>query len=505
MMSQTVRHQAERLGTLRHRLERRLERSRHLRQLLLLLASGAGVMLVLAPPALFLASAGAGLWLGSHSQGPLDWFLVEVCTAVALFTGLLSVQLFFIHPARPPGLALDEADAPDITSMTRRRIDHFRAGTVDDILLTTDAELEMRTTPTLPLPFRHRHTLCLGAPLLHFLSREQFRLALAGCVAAAARTRQGVSGRALQSLYDWPLIAAAFGSSRLLVARLLRRPLNLVAGLVGTLGSELQEQQEQFPFRWIQKQAGEDRAADYLAALVVARAFLIDCYWPMVYKATERCARPVVKPFSHFGLLLEKLLDEAEARQWLLQAQSGHGGAPDTKELLATLDIDYLHWHGLPERSAIQTLFDSNDILKRLDQYWQASVQEEWQRRYDGFQNDRKRFERLHARWQAEGLDGRSVLNYIRLAARFIDREKALATFSDIYQANANEPQVCFSCGREMLRMGFLQAGQAALQRAAELDSSLSNQAHALINGRQPPALEEHDGEPHASRLSKAG
>jgi hypothetical protein len=222
---------------------------------------------------------------------------------------------------------------------------------------------------------------------------------------------------------------------------------------------------------------------EYLASQVVASSFLDQQYWPMIFKASERCPTPVVKPFSHFELILERILTEDTAKRWLLQAQASrdvrHLGLRD---LLAVLGIDHLQWSKLPERNAFHAIFKSKAILKNLDQYWQTMVTSEWNERHTGFRKEKTRFDKLQKRAQLQNLRGDSALHYIQLATSFLDKEESIAVFLSTYKGNLDDAEICYASGREMLACGYSEVGYEALQRASELDSSLALRAHALIN-----------------------
>jgi len=180
--------------TLRKQLQRLAMRSPALGKAGLLLVHAAGCLLMLAPPLVLVASAGGALYLSTNIQGPLDWFLIEVQLALGLLGAYLSAQLFALRPEQPQGVAAIEEQAPELFSMLARRAAHFKMRPVKHVLITSKAELRVVASPVLPLPILHRYSLCVGAPITFFLSRDQFRLALAGAVAATAENQSRLSG-----------------------------------------------------------------------------------------------------------------------------------------------------------------------------------------------------------------------------------------------------------------------------------------------------------------------
>ena len=479
----------------RKKLTRMIARSSRVRYLLLSLTNVSGCILMLSPLITLAAASTSAVYLFNRIQGPLDWFLVEVLGAVCLFSAYLSIQLALTRPQASLGAPIRQDQAPELFSMLERRVTHFRIRPISALVLTPDAELKIQATPKWPVPLIHSYTLCTGAPLLFFLSPGQFRLALAGAIATTAHTQRNWTGWLIQASEDWPIIVATLEQRASLLAKILLKPMAWIAGTAHTFSRGLRTDREQIQSRWVLENTEERNAIEYLSNQVIAGAFLEKQYWPMIYKAAERCPTPVVKPFSHLELLLERLLNERSARRWLLQAQShsGTNSQLDLRDLLAELNIDHLNWSQLPEKNAFHDLFSSTAVLKHLDTHWQAIIEPEWKRRHTSFQSDRLRFEKLQARARQQGLRGESALRYVKLAGRFMDKEKAVAIYQDMYRANLDDARLSFASGCEMLKSGHLQEGCEALQRAADLDNSLANRAHALINEHRHAWVHKND------------
>jgi len=480
----------------RKKIIQMVHRSNGVQMLLLSLTNVFGCLLMLSPLLTLAAASASAVYLFNHIQGPLDWFAVEVLGAVSLFSGYLSIQFYCTRPEAPLGVRIAPEQAPDLFSMLERRVTYFGVRSINAVELTPDAELSIHATPKWPVPLFHTYTLRTGAPLLFFLSPGQFRLALAGAIATTTQIQRSWTGWLIKAAEDWPFIVSALEKRTSLLSKLLLKPVAWIARTAHTLSATLRAENLQIQSRWVLENTEEQNAMAYLSNQVVANAFLNKQYWPMIYKAAERCPTPVVKPFAHFELLLEKLLSERSARRWLLHAQSHSSSTsnqPDLRDLLAELNIEHLSWSQLPEKKAFHDLFTSTDILKNLDTHWQALIEPEWNRKHASFQNDRLRFEKLQSRAQQQGLRGDSALRYVKLAGKFMDREKAVAIYHKMYQTNLNDANLCFTSGYEMLKSGDLRKGCEALQRAAELDNSLANRAHALINEHRHAWINKND------------
>jgi len=473
---------------------RSYERSSSLHLVLLILANSVGCALMLSPVILLVSASATSLYMLNHIDGPLDWFLVVVMGAISLFCGILSIQLYHSRPGTPSGVRIDKKAAPLLFSMLERRISHFGIKPIDHVILTPRAELIIQATPNWPIPFFHKYKLCVGAPSLFFISPGQFRLALAGAFAATTRRQNSMLGWVVQASDDWATIIEFLEDRPTLYAKLFLKLATGISEFTEKLSTELRADLQQIQSRWVLENTDENNAMEYLANQVVASSFLDQQYWPMIFEAAERCPTPVLKPFSHFELILERILTEDTAKRWLLQAQASrdvrHMGLRD---LLAVLDIDHLQWSKLPERNAFHAIFKSNAILKILDQYWQTMVTSEWDERHTGFRKEKTRFDKLQKRAQLQNLRGDSALHYIQLATSFLDKEKSIAVFLSTYKGNLDDAEICYASGREMLACGYSEVGYEALQRASELDSSLALRAHALIHEHKQAWLTQGD------------
>jgi hypothetical protein len=484
--------------------KRLLNRSEQIRTTTLVLANSAGCLLMLAPGLMLVSASAGAIYTYQHIQGPLDWFIFECLLGVVAFSAYLTWNLSKIHPEQPEGIELNPEQSPELFRMLDRRCRHFRIKPVTRVNLVTGTECRIVATPHMAAPVYHRYTLCVGSPALFFLSKGQFRLGLAGAVAVAAQRKASLSGWLDQAASDWPLIIHALQNSDTLLSRLLLEPVSWLAKHIEELSAQTRADLQQQQSRWVLDNSDEQTTTDYLANNLVAAAFLDKQYWPMIFKAAERCPTPVVKAFSHLPLLLGKTLNKQHAERWLIEAQTfGQQHKTGVRDLLAELRLDHLTWQGLPAESAFNSLFSNRDVLKQLDQYWQNSIEPEWRKAHANYKNQETRFNHLKSRAEAQGLRGESALNFIKLVPRFVENQAATALYKDVFNSNNDDAKVCFACGLALLRANAGTAGTNALQRAANLDPVLEKRARALINEHRNAWVEETPSHQHPT-LSQA-
>lgn len=347
-----------RLQAITRTVQRTVERIPGLRLALLVGLNTAGCLLLLTPLLTLLGLTAAAIVITNNIQGPLDWFLIELCTSISLVAAWICFQFYSMRPEDADGVTVEAHREARLFPMLERRLAHFRLRPFDTIKLATDTELKVLATPRWPLPLLHTHTLSIGAPLLFFITESQFRLVLAGAIAAGARRRFSPADWALQAAQDWPVIIQTLQQHPGLASRLLLPVASWIAAGNKALGYAPDETTLHAQTQWILDHTDEETTRELLSCQVLANSF-VDCqYWPMILKGAEHCPQPVVRPFSHFDLLLKGTFTEDAARRWLLRAQAGCGSTPHMlQNLLADLGLDFLQCPTLPERNAFERIF----------------------------------------------------------------------------------------------------------------------------------------------------
>lgn len=479
-----------RLGRPRRTIQQAAHRHESVRLGLLLIANSLCGLAVISPILVTIAAFAGAIQTYEHRAGPLDLFFIEALTATGLVAAFISLQLLRIRPSAPPGIRIKKSDAGELYGILGRRVGHFKTPPVNGVVVSTDSRICIVSTPRWLLPLAQYNELRVGFPLLYFLSPAQFRLALASVMFSFAYKQHHWRGWLAQAISDWPKILDALKDKNNLASRLLQKPVLWTIRVNETLGQELIDECCQKEILWLQQHSDDDSASDFLAIQIVTDTFLEKRYWPMIFKATERCPTPVVKPFAHFEWLLEKLLNVEDTKRWLLQTQVSKNRK--IRDTLAALSIDHIRWPGLPSVSSMATLMHSSQLSKQLDALWREQIQPKWNDMYHEFQIEKKRFEQLDQRAQRQHLRGRSALHYVELAGRFVKKEHLSKIYLSVCQGNQDDASVCFACGEKLLTTSAANDGIAALERAAELDQGYSRRARVLINQHKQAEFDPH-------------
>lgn len=478
-----------RRGTrLRDRLAGLGERVPLLRSLWLAGLAGAGDLALLGVPVFALANTAGFFWMLSVASSPASWLLVELFGAQAALGLLLGAHQLLTAPAPPAGVEIGRDRAPLLFELVERRLAQYHLPRVDHIRLTTDAALRWVATPRRILPGANRHTLCIGLPLLFFLSDKQFHALLRSTLAQWDWRQRPLDTWIRRRAAGWARFSEACAAPvGLPGAALLTRPVQAFARLLGARAAETVDRLDLVRDACTREVLDDEQLLALLAAEAVCAAYLEHRFWPMIEAAAERTPEPVLKPFSNFGVFLERMLCREEADRWLLRtlaqpaSQARHHCG--LRHRLDVLGYQRLHWPGLPEQTAFHALFghQARSTAQELDRWWQGRVRDEWRARYACFHAEQSRFRRLHEAAARAPLSGARARDYVKLADRFLSPADALQAVRTAWLNNQGDPALCFDCGRRLLVAGDEQ-GVAAIETAIQIDQAWANEGAALIS-----------------------
>ncbi len=463
------------------------ERAPLLRTLWLTALAAAADGVLLAIPLFALLNSAGFVWMLSTASSPAGWLLAELSGVQAVLGLLASADLLLTRPPLPQGVELRRAQAPALFGLIDRRTAQYRLAPVDRVLLTTDSDIRWIATPRRILPGTHRHTLCVGLPLLFFLSHKQFRARLHSTLGQWYAYRNPLDTYIRRRAADWVQFAAMYGERRLPAAWLLRRPVTAFARLFARHSAELCRNLDLVRDDCAREVLDDEQLLALIAAETVCAGYLDNRFWPMIRAAAERTPDPVLKPFSNFAVFLDRLLCREDAARWLLQALAQSASEAQAhcglRHRIGVLGYSQLSWSGMPGKPAFHALFDdrATGVTRALDGFWQNQVRGEWAGRYRQFQADKTRFRQLHEQAARQVLSGRRARDYVRLAERFLAQDEAVAVLRRLFINNQGDAALCFECGRRLLAAGDEQ-GVAALETAMQINQAYANEGAALIS-----------------------
>ncbi|HHO69206.1 MAG TPA: hypothetical protein ENK12_09250 [Gammaproteobacteria bacterium] len=473
---------------LRDRLAGLGDRVPLLRSLWLAGLAGAGDLALLGVPAFALLNTAGFFWMLSAASSPASWLLVEIFGAQAALGLLLGAHQLLTRPVPPAGVEVSRDRAPLLFELVERRLAEYHLPRVDHIRLTTGAELRWVETPRRILPGASRHTLCIGLPLLFFLSDKQFHALLRSTLAQWDWRQHPLDTWIRRRAACWAQFSRACETpARLPGAALLARPVQSFARLLGEQAAETVDSLDLVRDNHTREVLDDEQLLALLAAETVCAAYLDQRFWPMIDAAAERTPEPVLKPFSNFGVFLERMLCREEADRWLLRALAQSASRArqhcGLRHRLEVLGYNQLRWPGLPGQAAFHALFgeQGRTTARELDRFWQDQVREEWRDRYQSFRAEQSRFRRLHEAAARAPLTGARARDYVKLAPRFLASEEALQALRTAWLNNQGDPALCFECGRRLLAAGDEQ-GVAAVETAMQIDQAWANEGAALIS-----------------------
>ncbi len=407
--------------------------------------------------------------------------------SLTLFLVWTCIDLWRLKAERPAGVEITRRDAPELFDMLARRSSKFGAGEIHHVLLTRDAHIRVIRTPTNGFLLRHDNTLCLGVPLLHMLTRNQFRVALRCAIGQFAQHKDPNLGEMVSLRDNWNRYHHVLRQRKSPGSWLLQAFVAWYNPFFQQLSVEAAKQHALKYDQYAIEVIKDIEVLAMIAAEEVTEAYLNQCFWPMLMKTADRQPNPTVRPFSNFEPILQSSLLKQDAEHWLVKSitapEQDQSPTPSLKERLDALGYSQLHFFSLPEDSAIHYLLGRkmNTVLKKMDQEWRTEINDSWRQRHLQFRNEKERFEKLHNQFHTDTLEGEAAFKYARLAKKYLPRQEALEVYTRLAERNKTHADVVFQMGALLLEAGEIQ-GLKIIEQAISLDKSHAPRASAIIS-----------------------
>ena len=451
------------------------------------LVAGLGLAFLYALPLLAL---GSGLLTAGLLWSPSFSWTSPLVLATGTATLLLAwacLELWKLRPEPPKGVAVGPHDAPQLYAMIKRRVRKFAAPDIDRVLLTRSAHFEVITTPGNGFLSRHEHSLCLGVPLLHMLSRKQLRVALHCAIGQHAGVADPRTRRLVRLRQDWEQCSQALHGRVSPGAWLLRAFAAWYHPLLQRWSNAVARQHALLHDQYAIALVKDIEVLAIIAAEEVCGAYLEQCFWPLLMKTADRKPNPTIRPFSNFEPILRSTLQQQDAQRWLLKALTVRDEVEDPCPTLAqrldALGYTQLHFFALPEDVAMTVLHGRRlqEMLQELDQQWRSEINPVWRARHQAFRDEQSRFDQLHERFQANLLEGPAAFSYARLVSRFLPDEQCIHIYKTLLERDQDSPEVLFEMGKLLLDMGEI-SGVEAIEQAIGLDKAYVSRASAVLS-----------------------
>lgn len=431
----------------------------------------------------------SGYWLGSLLQSGGHWSGIEQLILGLSSLSLIwaSAELFLLQPNRPQGVKIPVRSAAELFAMIDRRVAKFHAPKIESVLLTQDCSIRVIRTPSNGFLISHHNTLCIGAPLLFVLNRDQFRVALRCAIGEFSSQKDPNLGELVNLRESWQRYEQALQNRRSPGAWLLRAFVAWYNPLFQPLSAEAARRHALSRDLYATEVIKDIDVLSMIAAEQVGQQFLEKRFWPTLLKAAERYPKPNARPFSDFEALIRRTLVKQEAERWIIQqltmVEYPNSDLPTLSTRIATLGYNQLHFIALPEEPAVYAVLgtDLEPLLKRLDQQWRDRVRKRWQHLYREGQREKQRFERLHERFTEHRLEGEAAIKYARMARKYLPTEAAIDALKGLMERNPSDAEVLFQLGRLLLESNQGD-GIHAIEQAIALDKAYASRATPLIS-----------------------
>lgn len=471
-------------GKILHRVDQVAERVPALyRATASLLILAAHLALCLMPvTALYLASRLYLVWTGN-----LGWFPgtdILACAA-AITLGVISLELFLLRFPIPDGVPLPENNGRPLAELVHRRLQAFKIPSVRAICLTERWEFRLTDVPRNGFMLRSDLCIQVGAPVLFFLDRDDFRVFSRSVIGQFSGEKDADAAGLARHLARWTRLHEALGST--LISRHTLRPiLGAYVRLLSRLCREAVHTHHLDRERYMVDVSDDNAALRILAMEAVGQRFMERQYWPTLLRIAERNAKPAVRPFSNFEPLLRQLLPQREGERALLKELARQdceaASQPTLRERVEELGYHHLGFPGLPAQSAVYDYLggDLAALLGRLDRHWVDAHQEEWEATHRRYQEERKRFQRLQASARHGALEGDAALRFVEMGQRYLSEEDFARRCETILAEWPTPPRLLYKVGKALLSQGH-PAGLQALEQAMKTDPSYIQKASALL------------------------
>lgn len=438
-----------------------------------------------------------GIILGIVSGG-LSW---------AIMRGL------FVRMTRPTGIRLSRQECPELFRLIDDLQGKLRSPKFDQVILAGNHNAGVVQTPRLGVFGWHHNTLLLGLPLMQGVSVEEFRAILAHEFAHLSGSHGKFGAWIYRLRQTWERVFDQLARQNQGSA-VLGKFLNWFWPKFNGHAFVLSRAQEYEADAVAARLTSPEAMAFGLIRTQVQGRWLDEKFWPDFFARAREIDAPPATLFREIGSGLGSLHGHPETTRWLTQAYNFETNNSDTHPCLkdrlrAILDLPkHIKADAAPDSlpalagadAATALLGDQLPALtERIMKEWTDQVGGVWKTRHAATRDMSAELEKLETGSEA------TVETLWQRANIIIDRdgdEHAMTVIDQILTLDPKHSKATFVRGRFLLEKDDPE-GVALIERAVELDRTLTRPAVELLYGHYSRTGQREKLRPLEDRLDK--
>ncbi len=307
---------------------------------------------------------------------PIDT-LIQLLAAIAAIG--FSIPLFRLHFSAPQGYQLDSSDVPTLHKTIDELCQTYRINNFEQILLDESLDIHVFSSSKLAWPFKAKHSLVIGLPVLLCYSPEQFHAMLAKRIGQASGREQFFLLWLNSMSNTWQQYSHALAQSSTL-ALPLASLLRVYSQLVHTCSLFAQQLHELGADRYALDVTNDQDMAELFSQTIITENFLQQKYWPKINQLAHRQPSPGYLPYINMSKVMRNGLLADDIKSWLktaLQHPKVNFQTPSLKKRLLNIGYEKPRPPRRIQRNA-GSHYLSKAILERsideFDQRWSKTL-----------------------------------------------------------------------------------------------------------------------------------
>lgn len=243
--------------------------------------------------------------------------LIQLLAATAAIA--FSIPLFRLHFTSAQGSPLDRNDIPELDKSIAELCQTYRINNFDEILLDESLSIQVVSRSKLAWPFKSKHTLIIGLPVLLSYSPAQFHAMLATRIGQASGRDHFLLLWLNSMNTTWQQYSHALTQGSLL-ALPLASLLRIYSRLVNAYAQFAQQLYELAADRYALDVTNDQDMAELFSQTIINQKFLQEKYWPKIAQLAQRKSSNNYLPYTNMSKVLRNGLLADDIKFWLKAA-----------------------------------------------------------------------------------------------------------------------------------------------------------------------------------------